>query len=79
MLLAAGFDSQHWYRGLFDYGQPHNPAEADPADPDNDLIPQVGLRVPVAAWAMHSSVAGSGERGAMQGTSAGGLACYLPC
>eukprot|EP00887_Chlorella_sp_A99_P007831 scaffold20.g7831.t1 len=38
---ATGFDSQAWYRQLFEFGQPDDPSQADPEDPDNDLIPQL--------------------------------------
>ncbi len=38
---AAGFDTHQWYQQLFDFGMGHDPAAADPDDPDANLVPQL--------------------------------------
>ena len=43
----AGFDTHAWYQQLFDYGMGPDPAEADPEDPDANLVPTL---VQVGGW-----------------------------
>ncbi len=52
--IHAGFDWQSWYQELFDYGMPADAADADPSDPDADLLPRLvrKLVLPLASHAL---------------------------
>ncbi len=61
--LAAGFDSQEWYKQLFEYGlNGDNSTSGNGSDPDEELVPRLvaQLVLPLAAhslqhaWNPHS-------------------------
>lgn len=54
-MLSAGFDSQSWYKHLFEYGLNGDPSTSgNGSDPDEELIPRLvtQLVLPLAAHSL---------------------------